>query len=217
MPAVLVALLVVVPLVELYVLIQVGQVIGALWTVAVLVLVSVLGAWLLRREGARTWRAFREATAGGRLPAREVTDGALVLFGGALLLTPGFVTDVAGLLLVLPPTRAVLRRSTPLSEPLLEVPLLLHAAQYCLMVMELVVAPLLLVRWRDPRWTWGLATAFLGFHLMTFSMITIIFLPHCMALLALLPLERLTTRPTLPAAPVTRIGALTGPPRRGGV
>jgi len=91
-------------------------------------------------------------------------------------------------------TRAVLRRSTPLSEPLLEVPILLQAAQYGLMVMELVIAPLLLVRWRDPRWTWGLATGFLGFHLMTFSMITIIFLPHCMALLALLPLERLTTR-----------------------
>ena len=91
-------------------------------------------------------------------------------------------------------TRAVLRRSTPLSEPLLEVPILLQAAQYGLMVMELALAPLLLVRWRDPRWTWGLATAFLGFHLMTFSMITIIFLPHCMALLALLPLERLTAR-----------------------
>ncbi|MHB8961495.1 MAG: HTTM domain-containing protein [Candidatus Limnocylindrales bacterium] len=91
-------------------------------------------------------------------------------------------------------TRAVLRRSTPLSEPLLEVPVVLHAAQYGLMVLELVVAPLLLVRWRDPRIGWLLALAFLGFHVMTFAMITIIFLPHCIALLALLPLERLTLR-----------------------
>lgn len=110
MPAVLVAALIVVPLVELYVLLQVGQVIGALWTVAVLVVVSLLGAALLRREGPRTWRAFRAAVQGGRVPAREVTDGGLVLLGGALLLTPGFVTDVVGLLLILPPTRALLRR-----------------------------------------------------------------------------------------------------------
>jgi hypothetical protein len=96
-------------------------------------------------------------------------------------------------------TRAVLRRSTPLSEPLLDVPWVLHAAQYGIMVMELVVAPLLLVRWRDPRWTWLLALAFLGFHVMTFSMITIIFLPHCIALLALLPLEKLTTKEPVPA------------------
>ena len=75
-------------------------------------------------------------------------------------------------------TRAVLRRSTPLSEPLLDVPWVLQAAQYGIMVMELAVAPLLLVRWRDPRVTWALTAGFLGFHLMTFSMITIIFLPH---------------------------------------
>jgi hypothetical protein len=60
------------------------------------------------------------------------------------------------------------------------------------MVMELLVAPLLLVRWRDPRVTWTLALVFLGFHLMTFALVTIIFLPHCIALLSLLPLERLT-------------------------
>ena len=88
-------------------------------------------------------------------------------------------------------TRAVLRRSTPLSEPLLDLPFVLHAAQYAILVLELVVAPLLLVRWRDERRTWALAVAFLGFHLMTFAMITIIVLPHCVALLALLPLERL--------------------------
>jgi hypothetical protein len=96
-------------------------------------------------------------------------------------------------------TRAVLRRGTPLSEPLLDVPWVLHAAQYGIVVMELLVAPLLLVRWRDPRVTWLLALGFLGFHLLTFAMVTIIFLPHCIALLALLPLERLTaSRPREP-------------------
>lgn len=102
-------------------------------------------------------------------------------------------------------TRAVVRRSTPLSEPLLDVPWVLHAAQYGIMVMELVVAPLLLVRWRDPRVTWGLVGGFLGFHLMTFSMITIVFLPHCIALLALLPLERLVR--ARPRSPVPRVPA----------
>ncbi len=88
-------------------------------------------------------------------------------------------------------TRAVVRRSTPLSEPLLDVPVVLQAAQYGIMLVEVFVAPLLLVRWRDARITWALAVGFLAFHLMTFAMITIIFLPHCVALLALLPLERL--------------------------
>jgi len=97
-------------------------------------------------------------------------------------------------------TRAVLRRGTSLAEPLLEAPLVLHAAQYGLMVMELAVAPLLLVRWSDPRWGWALAAVFLGFHVMTFALITIIFLPHCIALLALLPLERAvrSSRPPRP-------------------
>ncbi len=110
MPALLGVALVVVPLVEIYLLVQVGQVIGALPTIALLVVMSLLGAWLLRREGARTWRAFREALAAGRVPAREVADGALVIFGGALLLTPGFATDLFGLAFVLPPSRAVFRR-----------------------------------------------------------------------------------------------------------
>jgi UPF0716 protein FxsA len=109
-PALLVAALVIVPLVEIYVLVQVGQVIGALPTIALLLVMSLLGAYLLRREGTKTWRAFRSAMGSGRVPAREVADGALVIFGGALLLTPGFATDIFGLLCVLPPTRAVLRR-----------------------------------------------------------------------------------------------------------
>lgn len=107
---VLVVALVVLPLIELYVLIQVGQVIGALWTVVLLLLVSAVGSWLLRREGTRAWNQFRAALSSGRVPTSEVVDGALVVFGGALLLTPGFVSDIAGLLLILPPTRAVVNR-----------------------------------------------------------------------------------------------------------
>jgi UPF0716 protein FxsA len=109
-PALLVAALVIVPIVEIWVLLQVGQLLGVLQTVVLLVVMSLLGAYLLRREGARTWHAFRTALASGRLPAAEVADGALVILGGALLLTPGFATDAFGLLCVLPPSRAVLRR-----------------------------------------------------------------------------------------------------------
>jgi UPF0716 protein FxsA len=109
-PLLLVVAFVVVPIVELYVIVQVGQQIGVLPTIGLLVLDSVLGAWLVRREGRRTWAAFRGALESSRVPAREVADGALVIFGGALLLTPGFTTDVLGLLCVVPPSRAVLRR-----------------------------------------------------------------------------------------------------------
>jgi UPF0716 protein FxsA len=110
-PLLLVVAFVVVPIVELYVIVQVGQAIGVLPTIALLVLDSVLGAWLVRREGRRTWAAFRTALQSSRVPAKEVADGALVVFGGALLLTPGFTTDVLGLVCVAPPTRAVLRRA----------------------------------------------------------------------------------------------------------
>lgn len=110
MGALVVLALIVVPLVEIYVLVQVGQVIGPLPTVALLLVMSLLGGYLLRREGAKTWRAFRATVGNGRVPAREVADGALVIFGGALLLTPGFATDALGLVCVLPPSRAILRR-----------------------------------------------------------------------------------------------------------
>lgn len=107
----LVLLFIAVPLVELYVIIQVGQEIGALWTIAILVADSVLGSVLMRSQGRAVWRRFNAALAAGRPPAREVIDGALVIFGGALLLTPGFMTDLLGLVLLLPPTRAVVRRA----------------------------------------------------------------------------------------------------------
>ena len=101
----------VVPIVEIYVLIQVGQVIGAWWTVLLLVADSLFGSWLLKREGGRAWRALRQALTEGRMPARELADAALIVFGGALMISPGFVTDVFGLLAILPFTRPVARRA----------------------------------------------------------------------------------------------------------
>jgi len=91
-------------------------------------------------------------------------------------------------------TRAVVRRGTPLSTPLLDHTWVLHGFQYVLLGVELLMSPLLLVRWRDPRRTWLLVGGFYVFHLMTFLTISIVFLPHCVALLALLPLERIAVR-----------------------
>lgn len=109
LPALLL-LFIVVPIVELAVILQVGSLIGVWWTIALLVADSILGSLLMRSQGRAVWRRFNEAIASARPPAREVVDGVLVIFGGALLLTPGFVTDIGGLLLLLPPTRAVVRR-----------------------------------------------------------------------------------------------------------
>src|SRR5919107_1943817 len=109
MPLLLVMLFIVVPIAELAILIQVGQLIGIWWTIALLVADAVLGSLLARSQGRATWRRFNEGLRSGRPPAREVMDGALVLFGGALLLTPGFLSDILGLVLLLPPTRALVR------------------------------------------------------------------------------------------------------------
>lgn len=111
MPLLLVVAFVVVPLAELYVLIQVGQAIGVLPTLAVLLADALLGTWLFKNQGRKTWQAFRQALVERRLPAAEVADGALVIVGGAFLLTPGFLTDALGVLCLLPPTRAALRRA----------------------------------------------------------------------------------------------------------
>lgn len=106
----LVALFIAVPIAELYVIIQVGGAIGILPTLGLLLLDSILGSLLLRSQGRAAWRRFLAAAQEGRVPHREALDGALVIFGGALLLTPGFLTDIVGVLLLLPPTRAVARR-----------------------------------------------------------------------------------------------------------
>ncbi|MGH9285730.1 MAG: FxsA family protein, partial [Acidimicrobiales bacterium] len=95
----------VVPFVELFVLIQVGRAIGALPTIAGLVLVSAAGAWLVKREGLGVVARARAQVQAGVVPGRELVDGALILFAGALLLTPGFLTDIAGLALLVPPVR----------------------------------------------------------------------------------------------------------------
>ena len=109
--AALFAVFVLLPLLEIYVIVQVGQVIGAWWTIALLVVDSMFGAWLMRHEGGRAWRGLREALASGRMPSTELADGALILVGGTLMLTPGFVTDAFGILLILPFTRPVFRRA----------------------------------------------------------------------------------------------------------
>ena len=100
---------VVLPVVEIYVIIQIGQAIGAWWTVLLLVADGILGSWLMKHEGGRAWAALREALDDRRMPARELADAALILVGGTLLLTPGFVSDVVGLFCVLPFTRPVAR------------------------------------------------------------------------------------------------------------
>jgi UPF0716 protein FxsA len=109
LPPLVIALFVVVPIVEIAVIVEVGRAIGAWWTVLLLLVESAIGAWIVRREGTRAWRSLREAFTAGRFPDRQLVDGALVVAGGALLLTPGFVTDVAGFLLVLPFTRPAIR------------------------------------------------------------------------------------------------------------
>jgi UPF0716 protein FxsA len=106
----LVLLFIAVPLAELYVILQVGEAIGAVWTVLLLLADSVLGSVLLRSQGRAVWRRFNEALSAGRMPHREVQDGVLVIFGGAFLITPGFITDVLGLLMLFPPTRSLIRR-----------------------------------------------------------------------------------------------------------
>jgi UPF0716 protein FxsA len=105
----LVLIFIVVPIAELAVIIQVGQAIGVWWTIALLIADSILGSVLLRSQGRAAWRRFNTALQTARVPAREVLDGALVIFGGVLLLTPGFITDVLGLVLLIPPTRALVR------------------------------------------------------------------------------------------------------------
>ena len=105
----LILLFIVLPIAELYVIIQVGGAIGAGPTIAILILDGFLGAFLLRQQGRAAWVRFNRALAENRIPHKEVLDGVLIIFGGALLLTPGFLTDLVGLTLLIPPTRALVR------------------------------------------------------------------------------------------------------------
>ena len=107
---VLVALFIVIPIVEIYVIIQIGSLIGVWPTIALLLADAVLGSLLLRHQGRGAWRRFNAALAERRFPGREVADGLLIAVGGTLLLTPGFVTDILGAIFLIPPTRALVRR-----------------------------------------------------------------------------------------------------------
>jgi UPF0716 protein FxsA len=95
---------------ELFVAIEVAHAIGVLATVVLLLLTWPLGSWLLRSRGRAAWRRLGAAVSAGRSPGREVLDGALVVLGGVLLIIPGFISDALGLLALLPPTRALMRR-----------------------------------------------------------------------------------------------------------
>ena len=105
-----VLLFVVAPLIELYVIIQVADVIGGWQTIALLVAESMVGAWLLKRQGGNVVARIAEALDAGRLPGRELVDGFLLMVAGSLMLAPGFITDLLAYLLVIPPTRALARR-----------------------------------------------------------------------------------------------------------
>jgi UPF0716 protein FxsA len=107
----LVAIFIALPFAELYIILQVvGPAIGAPLTILLLALDSVIGALLFRSQGRSVWRRFNAALSEGRMPHREVVDGVLVIFGGAFLITPGFLTDVFGIVLLVPPTRTLVRR-----------------------------------------------------------------------------------------------------------
>src|SRR3954449_9435846 len=106
----LILVFIVVPIAELYVILKVGDAIGWLPTLAILGIASLLGTWLLRSPGRPGGPRFQSTMQGGRIPHREVFDGVLVIFGAAFLITPGFITDIVGVLLLLPPTRSVFRR-----------------------------------------------------------------------------------------------------------
>jgi UPF0716 protein FxsA len=108
----LVLIFIVVPLAELYVIIQVGGVIGLGPTLVLLLADALLGSMLLRHQGRSAWIQFNRALAENRLPHKEVFDGILIILGGALLITPGFITDIFGFVLLIPPTRAIVRGIT---------------------------------------------------------------------------------------------------------
>lgn len=100
----------IVPIIEIWILIKIGRVIGPLPTVAILLAISLAGAWLAKSQGFRIIVAIRDELAAGHLPAAHFLDGALVLAGGILLLSPGFFTDFIGIFFLIPATRELLKR-----------------------------------------------------------------------------------------------------------
>jgi UPF0716 protein FxsA len=109
MAGALFVLLIAIPVAELWVIVKVAGQIGFLNTLGLLILISVAGAYLLKQQGLATWGRMQAALARGEMPGKEVTDAFLVMLGGALLLTPGFLTDVFGIMLLLPPTRVLFK------------------------------------------------------------------------------------------------------------
>jgi len=107
---ILAVLFVALPIFEIYLIIQLGKAVGPWWTILILIADAIFGSWLVRHEGSRAWSALQETLTSGRMPARELADGALILVGGTLLITPGFVSDVVGLFCILPFTRPLARR-----------------------------------------------------------------------------------------------------------
>jgi len=102
--------LLVVPVAEIALIVAVGSVIGGWQTIALLLVESALGAYLVKREGRRSWESLQVALNTGQMPGRQLADAALVLIGGTLLLTPGFLTDIVGFFFILPFTRPITRR-----------------------------------------------------------------------------------------------------------
>lgn len=109
-PTILLVLLIVIPIIEVYLIIQVGHAIGGWQTFWLIIVWSLIGAWIVKREWSKAFGALSGALRTGRMPARELADAAIVLVGGVLLLAPGFLTDLIGLLLILPFTRPFTRR-----------------------------------------------------------------------------------------------------------
>jgi UPF0716 protein FxsA len=120
---ILMVLFLVIPIIEIYLLIQVGGYIGVLPTIALVVLTAVMGASLLKSQGTQTYLRFNQSLSEGRVPANEILEGVALLIGGALLLTPGFFTDSIGFLCLLPFTRRplatfIVNRFNPMSGPM---------------------------------------------------------------------------------------------------
>jgi len=98
----------IIPFAEIYLLLQVGGIIGAFPTILLVVFTAVLGAWLLKQQGFVTFQRFQESLARGEIPAYEMIEGSIILVGGALLLTPGFITDIIGFACLIPQSRKII-------------------------------------------------------------------------------------------------------------